>query len=463
MKKTIKFFSMAALVMLGAMTVSCSSDNDELLSEQPVNNKDNVVTTTLTVDLDDATTRALTDGGDKTFEVGDQIAVLYKNTSSEYVKAVSVALTAGDIYDGTHKKALFTVSLNNPMGNANFCIVYPASMAKENPTAIDFPSNCFDYDLIPKTQDGTWATASSYDVCASDISQLTNGGSLPNTKYTLYNKTAIAKFTFKGSDGNGIKNITQLKFITPDHKNEYTVNSTGLNEIYVAMVPFTANTPYLTFEAATATKTYTKIPASNVAFTAGHITPIRLTVYEYKALSAATADELGWVVGSDGKIYSDKTTAEAAGTTANAMIAYVGNKSNCTNGLAFALEDLNGGWFDPNNKDGVLSTFATAHPVTGGTWRIPSADDIKYMIEACGGSAYTSTLANDQTIDNLGTLNTKLYNAGGTGGSGLYGSMYVLSNTDDGFKWFFDFTTNIVFHSYNSNPNSALGRAVLAF
>ena len=145
------------------------------------------------------------------------------------------------------------------------------------------------------------------------------------------------------------------------------------------------------------------------------------------------------------------------------MIAYLGNKSNCFSGLAFALQDLSVGWFSPNDKDALLSTFAAAHPVTGGTWRIPSADDIKYMIEACGGSAYTSTLENEQTIDDLGTLNTKLYDAGQMGGSGLYGNTYVLSNTDDYKKWFFDFTDKVVFHSYNSNPNSALGRAVLAF
>ena len=182
-----------------------------------------------------------------------------------------------------------------------------------------------------------------------------------------------------------------------------------------------------------------------------------------KTFADATAGDLGKVIGANGSIYDNKTAAEAAGTTAEAMIAYLGNKSNCFSGLAFALQDLSVGWFSPNDKDALLSTFAAAHPVTGGTWRIPSADDIKYMIEACGGSAYTSTLADDQTIDNLGTLNTKLYNAGGTGGSSLYGSTYVLSNTDDYKKWFFDFTTNIVFHSYNSNPNSARGRAVLAF
>ena len=74
--KTKKFLSMAALALVGAMMTGCSSDDDILQPE----NKTNVVTLTATVGFDDgvAATRAVTGTGVKTFGVGDQMAVIYK-------------------------------------------------------------------------------------------------------------------------------------------------------------------------------------------------------------------------------------------------------------------------------------------------------------------------------------------------------------------------------------------------
>ena len=155
MKKTIKFFSMAALAMLGAMTVSCSSDNDELLSEQPVN-KDNVVTMTLTVNMDEAGTRALAADGTKTFKAGDQIVMIYESSSSSCRKAVSEALAAD-----AGSSATFTVTLTDPSASGKFRIIYPASMAKSSPISpINDDTRTIDYAKL-NTQNGTLASISS--------------------------------------------------------------------------------------------------------------------------------------------------------------------------------------------------------------------------------------------------------------------------------------------------------------
>ena len=89
MKKTMKYLSMAALALVGAMMTGCSSDEDSMISNpQQPENKGNVVTVTTTVSLDggeaaaQGTNRALTADGKKTFAAGDKIAIIYKNTSN---------------------------------------------------------------------------------------------------------------------------------------------------------------------------------------------------------------------------------------------------------------------------------------------------------------------------------------------------------------------------------------------
>ena len=63
-------------------------------------------------------------------------------------------------------------------------------------------------------------------------------------------------------------------------------------------------------------------------------------------LAEATTEDIGMIIGEDGKIYCDKEDAEAAGITAVAMIAYVGNdaetSSTYNHGLALALEHVSG-------------------------------------------------------------------------------------------------------------------------
>ena len=94
MKKTFRFLSMAALLVVGAIMTGCSSDDNIDNPQQPAN-KDNVVTLTATVGFDaNATNRAINPtSGVKTFEGTNQIAVIYKNTSNETVKAVSTDFT----------------------------------------------------------------------------------------------------------------------------------------------------------------------------------------------------------------------------------------------------------------------------------------------------------------------------------------------------------------------------------
>ena len=128
MKKTMRFMSLAALALVGAVMTSCSNE-DSILDGNPQQpaTTDQTVTLTTTVSLDgSASTRALTDGGVKTFAAGDQIVVIYTDTDGHTQKAVSDALTSDDI---NGKNATFTVMLNKPVAGGTVRYIYPAAMA----------------------------------------------------------------------------------------------------------------------------------------------------------------------------------------------------------------------------------------------------------------------------------------------------------------------------------------------
>ena len=101
---------------------------------------------------------------------------------------------------------------------------------------------------------------------------------------------------------------------------------------------------------------------------------------EAKPLANATTEDLGKVVGADGKIYATKADAEAVATgNAVAMICYV----NEGHGLALALSDE--GDMDWNT---ALTTCAAHTPaVTGATWKLASKSEMSLMINAAGNYA----------------------------------------------------------------------------
>ena len=99
---------------------------------------------------------------------------------------------------------------------------------------------------------------------------------------------------------------------------------------------------------------------------------------EAKPLANATTEDLGKVIGADGKIYATKADAEAVATgNAVAMICYV----NEGHGLALALTDEEGtmNW-------STAQTVCAAHTpaITSGTWKLATKDEWSNMISAAG-------------------------------------------------------------------------------
>ena len=390
MKKTFRFLSMAALLVVGAIMTGCSSDDNIDNPQQPAN-KDNVVTLTATVSLDGgAGTRAI-DGttGTKTFESGKQIAVFYEDASGNLQKAESTDFTP----TGDNTKATFTVTLSTPKSGGQIRYIYPASMAKAldatptaYPAAATIDDVTIDYSGIFGSQDGTLTTLANYDLAVKDA---TLSGTDQPVSVTLTNPLAICKFTLTdGSDGITSK-VNSLTI--SDGTNAYAVTPSSLDAIYVAMKPASGN---IAFTARTSdSKTYFKTATGTSLAASTLYTDITVSMVEL---------EKGNVIGYDGKIYANKDGAEAVSPgNAAAVIVYLGSDTKDAtfkNGLAIALADE-----AQLNWSTAKSTCGAKTAITGAKWCLPSQDQWKQMFKA-----------NDGNEGSYNDLNTTITTAGGT-------------------------------------------------
>ena len=173
---------------------------------------------------------------------------------------------------------------------------------------------------------------------------------------------------------------------------------------------------------------------------------------EAKTLAEATSEDIGKIVGADGKIYATKADAEAMATgNAVAVIAYVGSETGddtYKNGLAIALADeSNSDWSTAKSTcEGKTPT------VTGAKWCLPSQDQWKQMFKANGGNegSYTG-------------LNATITTAGGTALK-EYGDYWSSEEEDPGAGAWDVYLANGSADWFVSNEERAYQvRACLAF
>ena len=390
MKTTKYFLSMAALALVGAMTVSCSSDDN--IIDQPQQQevtKNNVVTLTTTVGLDGGagTTRALTSTGVKTFAVGETMVLRYKNKKGDWVKAVSNALEAKDIADGS-KSATFTFTLDNPDKTQNVDYIYPAAIVN--------PLGNVNESALFGSQDGTLNTIESTFDYSRKIGAW-DGENLPSL--TLENQLAILAITLK--DEAGANDITSsiTGMTLSDGTKTYNVSrSAAAGPIYVAIFPTADAT--ITVTATDGTKNYTKTLTSKT-YAKGNGYPVSWRMTQAAAEGhALSASAVGEIVGSDGKAYAaaDKGNLPT-GVTAAGMVAY----KNGSNGLVIALAD-EANTMNWSTATGASGAAAHTPVVTGGTWKLPSKAEWNQMF---GDDA-------DTDIANYFNLNFYISTAGGT-------------------------------------------------
>ena len=202
-------------------------------------------------------------------------------------------------------------------------------------------------------------------------------------KFTLQDKAnnaAVSPSALSVTDGTNTVELTSIPTTT------YTANGDGV--LYVAFQPSGENKT-ITLTATVGSDTYTYTTPTAKTFYRGWYYEITVKMTKLAPLaSSATTGDIGKLIGSDGRIYSTQAAATAANTTAVAMIAYVGNESNCSNGLAIALENVGNGntWDSAAGLCNAWNESTSPKKVTGGTWRLPTIIDWQYMFIGCGAS-----------------------------------------------------------------------------
>lgn len=388
MKNIMKYFGLAVIIM-STMAGCAKEDLEE-------HNLVGDVTLTASVKLDTGRgSKQLDADGVKTFAAGEQIAVVYKNSSNETVKATSEALEAGDIA-GDGKSATFTVTLTNAqVGTVRY--VYPASMVDNdgNETAITL-------------QNGTLESLSSlYDYAYGEGSF--DGSELPNV--TLTNQFAIGKITMQNYAGSS--NLIDVTGVTiTDGTNTYTITpvSTPMSwPIYVAMKPVSSDKT-LTLTATGSATNYAKV-VTGKTLSAGTMYTLTVKMGGLLNLSAVTAN----VTAQDGDVITGTLNTASypvkISIANNATVTLDGITINGVNNSSYPWAGLNcQGNATIILKDGTTNTVSGFYEFYPGI-HVPKD--------------YTLT------IQGTGTLNaSSSYGAGIGGGAGIHcGNIQIESGT----------------------------------
>ena len=358
----MRYFSIAALALMGAVMTGCSN-NDEL--QQPESGK-RTVTLTTTVSLDGgAGTRALdVSTGVKTFAVDDQISFVYKNTSDETKLAVSEKLTQSDISaDG--KTATIYVLLEDPATDSQLRMIYPAMMANipmSTSATINDDASTIALGMLQTGQQGYEGELSDYDLAVFD-GTLT-GYALP-ASVTLANKLAICAFTIKNADGTQDITTTITNLTISDGTYNYSISRSNLiSPIYVAMMPVAdAN---ITMTATDNDGQHYAKSLTNITYAANNIYPLAMRMAEsfktYSTLPAGTHLNVGDQLDLssyfliNGDVLEQLTSSYAPYTLVRANVEG-STVTEAADGAYYVFKDKNGDFY---GKDAGLHASAAS-------------------------------------------------------------------------------------------------------
>ena len=266
------------------------------------------------------------------------------------------------------------------------------------------------YSFVHQT--GTLAGLSNYDFAIADV-QITaisgdaTGYNLTTEDAHFVNAQSMYKFTFTGlPTGVGVKSVTissagnhLVDRYTPstgstDYKNlTVTLDDAGRAANGAGVVYAALRFDELSADA-TDNITFYVTGTDDVKYVAEKTSPVggfkngkyytsTIALSQAPAFLSATDEDKGKVIGANGNIYADAAAATADGTTAEAMIAYIGNWGGVyLHGLAISLTDAYeyNATFAQATGDYIIPTWAAAHPVPYGTWRLPSYRDWQFML-----------------------------------------------------------------------------------
>ena len=349
--KTTKLFFMAALALTFA---ACSNDDNDFENpaQQPAEAQGIPFTATISMGGDKATTRALSEnssGLTATWTVDEEVALIHNGI----IDKVTVASVSGN-------DATISGTITTDADGAAVTVIFPYS-------AVDLDTKDVKADLLYAQSGGTLAdVAAKYDVRKGTGTLKVSGTASLNDDVTLTNQFAIFKFTLQDLSA-AAKNATEFKVSNGSGNVMTTVTPTSASgELYVALPVMAIGTYW--FNATIDSKPYIAKATTAATTVAGK--------YYQTTVKMAT---IGDVILDNGKFAAPSSTG-----TKVAMIAYLGNGSDCTNGLAI---QLNASPASVDNWSAACS-YSSYPSITGnpGTWRLPSKDDWQNMFVGCAKS-----------------------------------------------------------------------------
>ena len=396
---------MAALAVVGAILMGCAGE--DMANEAPQAKNGNKVIQTTTISLGgSAGTRALDADGKKTFAVGDQIAIYYKNTSDELQLANSAALTANDISsDG--KTATIKVEMTDPKPESQLRYIYPAAMGRTDYDPAEEIENTINYEKLSDDQDGTLATlASKFDLAVYD-GKLTSNSELPGSA-TLKNQLTIAELTIKDYAGTDITDkIKKLDIQLCGNGYALTRPDNAAGPIYVALYP----TPGSNKENITVTATAnddTKYEKDfKFTFAANNIYPIAVKTFKVVDVSTLPIldreNNVGYYTAQNGDMLT--------GTIANRVrICIAANANVALKNLTIDYEKPPGSTYFHNSG---ITCIGNATIILEGTNKVKAFEGDFPGISAATNNS-TLTIKGDGSLEAIGQMG----GAGIGGGNG---------------------------------------------
>ena len=397
-KNIFKAVALAMMMPAMLLTTACSSDDDSIINNENINKQNTAkkgyalpVTVNVTRQGDAATRATYTDGGGTgslAFGAGDKLFVNGSDKSANGAGQFAGELTwqSGGTFSGT-------IYTKNPYSGTADQLFSAANPIYATLLPYGYESTGFLYFLENYTteiyDDGLTVSYSKAFVAsetakATGVEQLSwERASTYSNGFALAPLCAVLNFTISGLEAGDPQNVTLWINDGQDYPVAGSVTPNALGVATFAVGVKGGSTISNRENNLTVGSSNFTLPSSTT-FAAGKIYNITRNV----ALTNVTASDIGKLIGSDGSIYSTQAAATAANTTAVAMIAYVGNESNCSHGLAIALENVGNGntWDSAAGLCNAWNESTSPKKVTGGTWRLPTIIDWQYMFIGCGAS-----------------------------------------------------------------------------
>ena len=492
--KTNKHFLWLPVMAALLLCTSCSSDDAETsVPTAPAAPEGTIIHYVATVG-DDGVTRATLNSSKKyEFESGDQLVITGTNISGTLtIQAGDVGKTTGATFEGD----LTYTGSGTPADDLELQAVLVST--SDAMTSLTYASATYP----------TTAIASTLAEAVQKYSHLTATTTYAAKSFLLQQQTAFLNFTVTLTDGTTASTALDITIknggSTVRTGSVTTVDDSGIKAKFVA-----AMAPGTTMSSATfqlGTKSAVSF-GGTTTLAANKIYNISKTISSL--LPGVTSSDVGKVIAANGQMYVDADAASTAGTTAVAIIAYVGSagsvdaSSTTYKGLAIALTDANSGstcaWYTAANgtclsqktnniataityKNGIASTntltsdghthaaataaknFSAARPTGASAWFLPSMGQWNLIVQGLATKIAGSAVTTDLTTSTNDTykasyLNSVITDAGGTGlQSNYYWSSTECSTTQ---AW------NVRFDYGRADVSAKIGlcyvRAVFAF